>query len=127
MSLRGSVFFLDFQSSTTLEKETLIGHIMLTALRYLFEGEKSVVIVKLFLFSLTMFIISTTMGNIISDGIPWSYSMNVSPARHNFLIIATTLIPFCWILSSFLHWYHNHKMDIGAATCGAKFVFGQKT
>merc|ERR1712142_595481 len=71
-----------------------------------------------------MFIISTTMGNVISDSIPGLYSVNVSTARHNFLIIATTLIPFCWILSSFLHWYHNHKMDIGAATCGAKFVFG---
>ena len=60
-----------------------------------------------------------------TDSLDCLYCYDLSPARHNFLIISTSLILPCWLLSHFFHWLHNH-LDIGVVTSGAKFNFGEK-
>ena len=60
-----------------------------------------------------------------TDSLDCIYCYDLSPARHNFLIISTSLILPCWLLSHFFHWLHNH-LDIGVVTSGAKYNFGEK-
>lgn len=71
-----------------------------------------------------MFCISNFMVR-VTDSVDWPYSVVVSPARRNFLIIATILIPSCWLLAHLLVWIHHQVLDVGAATCGANFHFGK--
>ena len=57
--------------------------------------------------------------------VDWPYSASVSPARHNFLIVAT-FIPLIWLVAHLFHWLHNEVLDVGVATCGARFHFGKR-
>ena len=74
------------------------------------------------MFSIIMFCISNFAGVLPVD---WPYSANFSPARRNFLIVATC-IPLLWLLAHLFHWIHNEKLDVGVATCGARFIFGER-
>ena len=72
-----------------------------------------------------MFTVSTIL-TYISDAMDLPYSSHTQPSRHNFLLIATVLIPLFWIISHSLHWIYNNVLDSGAATCGATFILGKK-
>ena len=77
-------------------------------------------------FSLFMFLLSHLIAWTANSYNPeWLFSTEVSVARYNFLLISTCLILPCWLLSHLLVWLHR-RLDTGAATSGARFLFGKK-